>query len=59
MIEFTYDEEIGVNAAYVKLTREKIVLTTQVHPNINLDLDKDGNVVGVEILNALPTNKAK
>lgn len=53
MIKITYDEE--VNAAYVTLTNKKIELTTQVHPNINLDLDEDGNIVGIEILNALPT----
>jgi uncharacterized protein YuzE len=55
MIEFSYDRE--VNAAYVKLSRNKIKETTQVHPQINLDLDKKGRIVGIEILFALRIDK--
>lgn len=52
MIKLTYDAE--ASATYVYLTTEKIHETITLHDAdvmINLDLDADGHVVGVEIVN--------
>ncbi len=45
-----YDPE--VDALYVRLSQRKIVESEQVQPGIVLDFDEQGQVVGVEVLNA-------
>lgn len=49
VFELTYDPE--ARAAYIRLTDAMIVVTREVTENVLLDLDVDGNLVGVEILN--------
>lgn len=44
----TYDEE--ADAMYIKLTDEKFSKNKIVDKNTILNLDKDGNVIGVELL---------
>lgn len=40
----------STDAAYLKIRYADVDRTMKVHNEVNLDLDKDGNVVGVEIL---------
>lgn len=48
MIELSVDN--SVNAAYMKLTNETIVRTVHVAPNVLIDYDANGNIVGIEHL---------
>ena len=45
--EATFDYADG--DLYVKVSDESVARTVQFH-NVNIDLDADGNVVGVEVL---------
>ncbi len=44
----TYDPE--VDAAYIYLKREPVLKTEVVTDAVNIDLDADGNLIGIEIL---------
>jgi uncharacterized protein YuzE len=46
----TYDPEYGL--AYTKLGEGKYVESEEVLPNIVLDFDENGAIVGIELLNA-------
>ena len=49
MIQISYDEEVGT--LYLKLSEKQIARTVEVKKNVLLlDLDNEGQVVGVEIL---------
>jgi len=37
-------------AEYIRLSREKVDFTHTLRDGLNIDLDKDGNVVGIEIV---------
>lgn len=43
-----YDED--ANALYLRLNSEQIVESEEVQPNIVLDFDRNGQVIGIEIL---------
>jgi uncharacterized protein YuzE len=45
-----YDKEVDV--LYITLTEEKIKESDEHKPGIILDFDADGNMVGIEILDA-------
>ena len=45
-----YDPEVDVLGIYIKKGREEECI--DVAPNISLELDKNGSVIGVEIVNA-------
>ncbi len=47
-MKVTYDKE--ADAMYIKLTDEKFSKAKIVDPKTILNLDKDGNVIGVELL---------
>ncbi|HEY1629106.1 MAG TPA: DUF2283 domain-containing protein [Tepidisphaeraceae bacterium] len=47
-IKFEYDPE--VDAAYVKLSRGKILESEEVQPGVILDLGAKGQLLGLEIL---------
>ena len=47
-MRLTYDPE--ADALYLKLGTSRIAETEEVAPNVMLDLDETGNVVGVEVL---------
>ena len=47
-MKVTYDPE--ADAIYVKLTNEKFSRNKIIDKNTILNLDKDGNVIGIEIL---------
>ncbi len=46
----TYDPE--VNALYVQLVEEEVAETVELAKGVYLDVDADGQVIGIEILNA-------
>lgn len=46
----TYDPE--ADAAYFKLGKAAIWESEEVHPNVIFDLDADGRLIGIEVLNA-------
>lgn len=56
-MKVTYDKE--ADAMYVKFTNEKYSKTKVVNRNVILDLDSNGNVIGIELLfvsDQLPKN---
>ena len=47
-MKVTYDKE--ADAMYIKLTDEKFSKAKVIDPKTILNLDKDGNVIGIELL---------
>jgi uncharacterized protein YuzE len=48
MASLEFDDE--VNALYVRLRKGKVSSTEPLADNMNIDLDRDGNVLGLELL---------
>ena len=48
--EITYRSED--NAAYIRLSREKILDSAEIAPGVVFDYDSDGRIVGIELLDA-------
>jgi len=46
----TEDIEISTEAVYVTLRASKVSQTKQIAPNVLIDYDDNGEVVGVEVL---------
>ena len=46
----TYDHE--ANALYVQFSNEAVERTEELRPGINLDFDKRGHIIGIEMLDA-------
>jgi uncharacterized protein YuzE len=40
------------NAAYIRLSGDDILQSSEVAPNVVFDYDADGRIVGIELLNA-------
>ena len=40
------------NAAYIRLSRDKILESAEVDPGVVFDYDADGRIVGIELLDA-------
>jgi len=40
------------NAAYIRLSQQKILESAEVAPDIVFDYDKQGHIVGIELLDA-------
>ena len=53
-MHYAYDGE--AQAAYLTLTDKPVSRTIEITPNILLDVDVDGEAVGLELLN-VPTGK--
>ena len=49
-IRIRYDAD--ANAAYMRLSESRIIDSAEVSPNVILDYDADGHIVGIELLNA-------
>ena len=47
-MKVTYDED--ADAMYIKLTNEKFAKTKIIDKNTILNLDENGNVIGIELL---------
>lgn len=48
--EITYEFDTELDLCYIKISRAHIYSTKQISPNIIIDLDEDGNIVGIECL---------
>jgi uncharacterized protein YuzE len=46
----TMSLDTALNVAYIELTDEPVAETVALNPNVNVDLDAAGTVVGVELL---------
>ncbi len=49
-MKITYDKI--ANAVYIYLTNNKVEKTVKINDNFLLDVDKDGKVIGIEVLSA-------
>lgn len=54
-MKITYDKEVDV--LYIKLKEVDIAESEETEKNIIVDYDKDGNIVGIEILYFVKNNK--
>lgn len=45
----TYDPE--AKAVYIRLRDDLVLVTREINDSVMIDLDADGNLVGVEVLN--------
>lgn len=51
MTKYTLEYDGQADAAYIKISGSRIVKSREAGSGIILDVDKNGNLVGVEILN--------
>jgi uncharacterized protein YuzE len=49
-IKIEYDKE--VDALYVRLQEKYVARTVQIEEGLNLDLDEEGKLIGLEVLDA-------
>lgn len=49
-MKFEYDKL--VDALYLRLTHGKVAKTVRLKDRLNVDVDKKGNILGIEILDA-------
>jgi len=49
-MKIKYDKEVDI--LYISFLENKIIESDEQKPGIIMDYDKDGNIVGLEILNA-------
>ena len=49
-MKIEYDRE--VDALYVRLQEKYVVRTIEIEEGLNLDLDEDGKLIGLEVLDA-------
>jgi len=54
-MKITYDKE--VDALYIKLTDKKIISTEEIDESINVDLDDENKIVGIEVLYFIQKHK--
>jgi len=54
-MKITYDKE--ADALYIKLTDKKIISTEEIAESINLDLDDENKIVGIEVLYFIQKHK--
>ena len=49
-MKIEYDKE--VDALYIRIQEKKVSHTREIEEGINIDLDEDGRVIGLEIIGA-------
>ncbi len=49
-MKIEYDKE--VDALYIRIQEKKVSQTREIEEGINLDIDEDGKVIGLEIIGA-------
>jgi uncharacterized protein YuzE len=49
-MKIEYDKE--VDALYIYLQQKQVAETIEIHEGVNIDLDEEGKLIGVEILDA-------
>lgn len=50
-MKIEYDRE--VDALYIRIQEKKVARTKEIEEGINLDIDKDGKIIGLEIIGAI------
>jgi uncharacterized protein YuzE len=49
-MKIEYDKE--VDALYIRIQEKKVTHTKEIEEGINLDIDEDGKIIGLEIIGA-------
>lgn len=49
-MKIEYDKE--VDALYIRIQEKKVARTREIEEGINLDIDEDGKIIGLEIIGA-------
>ena len=49
-MKIEYDKE--VDALYIRIQEKKVAHTREIEEGINLDIDEDGKIIGLEIIGA-------
>lgn len=49
-MKIEYDKE--VDALYIRIQEKKVARTKEIEEGINLDIDEDGKIIGLEIIGA-------
>jgi len=49
-MKIEYDKE--VDALYIRIQEKKVARTTELEPGINLDIDEENKIIGLEIIGA-------
>jgi uncharacterized protein YuzE len=49
-MKIEYDKE--VDALYIRLQEKKVARTRELEDGLNIDLDEDGKLIGLEVLDA-------
>ncbi len=49
-MKIEYDKE--VDALYIRLQEKKVTRTKEIEDGLNIDLDENGKLIGIEILDA-------
>ena len=50
-MKFEYDRE--VDALYIRIQEKNVARTEELEEGINLDIDEDGKIIGLEIIGAV------
>ena len=56
-MKIEYDKE--ADALYIQFQKKKVALTKEIEEGINVDLDRDGKVIGIEIIGVSERYKLK
>ena len=56
-MKIEYDKE--VDALYIRIQEKKVYRTKEIEEGINLDLDKQGKIIGLEIISVRARYKPK
>lgn len=49
-MQIEYDKE--VDALYIRIQKKKVAHTREIEDGVNLDVDSDGKIIGLEIIGA-------
>ena len=50
-MKIEYDQE--VDALYIRIQQKEVAYTKELEEGINLDIDKEGKIIGLEIIGAV------
>lgn len=50
-MKIEYDKEI--DAVYIRIQEKKVAHTKEIEEGINLDIDNEGKIIGLEIIGAI------
>lgn len=56
-MKIEYDKE--VDALYIRIQKKKVARTREIEDGVNLDIDSDGKIIGLEIIGATERYKSE